>query len=637
MNRIHLKREIKFLIGFGLAVVVLGRIRFNIPGLMGVNSDFAEVALFSSLLFATNWVSAVLLSLFSVFNASTAANYIPTTLAHLIGMVFLYATYQRVRHISNMRVYAAALAGMLFVYYYVILVPGIFFIHFLLGNISLDKMLDLISEAIRPVVYEWATTTVVCVLIFMTHRESANRFAAQTEVLKINTELQAKIETLQKIAFVDAPTGLPNSLQLESDLADLSASAFMQERRYLMMGGFNIEGLTALTQEVGFERASKVYSSVTSSFADALTSMMNSKADYRLPDPIKLCYRIEASTVVFLMHLPNGIEDISELMKQDLLTKTIKNELNRQNIATPLSFRGAVTFYPEDTHSVEQLVHNVLNMLHSDGTPNRGDFVPFNPTQYKKYLRIEAIRQKMAAGIRDREFFMVFQPKVDVASSKLYGYEALARWQSADLGAVSPVEFISIAEKFHFIEELTKLLLKDVVQFIAQLQSQKQAFGRVAFNVSSDLLTPSFFTYLIEELGEGDLYKHLEIEITESMVPNMADHIVASFRQLKKVGITTAIDDFGTGYSNLVSLQSFEPDVLKIDKSFVDGIPGNPKSCKLVRAVLDIAKGLDMRVVAEGVETREQADFLLENGCLVMQGYLFSKPLNADMALAYSV
>jgi EAL domain-containing protein (putative c-di-GMP-specific phosphodiesterase class I) len=115
------------------------------------------------------------------------------------------------------------------------------------------------------------------------------------------------------------------------------------------------------------------------------------------------------------------------------------------------------------------------------------------------------------------------------------------------------------------------------------------------------------------------------------------DRIVASFRQLKKAGITTAIDDFGTGYSNLVSLQSFEPDVLKIDKSFVDGIPGNPKSCKLARAVLDIAKGLDMRVVAEGVETREQADFLPENGCHVMQGYLFSKPLNADLALAYSV
>lgn len=636
MSRVDLKREIKFLLAFGLSAVVLGRIRFDIPGLMGINSDFAEVAFFSSLLFATNWVSAVLLSLFSVFNASTTANYIPTSLGHLIGMVFLYATYQRVKHIANLRVYAAALASMLLVYYYVILVPGIFFIHYLLGNINLDKVFALISEAMRPVVYEWATTTVVCVLIFMTHRESTNRLVAQNEVLKINSELQEKMDALQKIAFVDAATGLPNSLQLESDIAALAASPFMQEGRFLLMGGFNIDGLTTLTQEIGFEQASNVNTGVTASFASALTSMMDDNPHYRLPEPIKLCYRIEASTVVFLMNLPNGVEDISALMKQDLLKKTIQHELDRQKTATPLTFRGAVTFYPEDTDSVSQLVHNLLNMLHSDAASNRGDFVPFNPTQYKKYLRIETLRQKMAHGIREREFYMVFQPKMDVASGTLYGYEALARWQSAELGAVSPGEFIAIAEKFQFIEELTRLLLKDVVQFIQKLRSQKANFGRVAFNVSPDLLKPAFFSYLIDTLGEHGLYQHLEIEITESMVPNMSDHIVASFRQLKKVGITTAIDDFGTGYSNLVSLQSFEPDVLKIDKSFVDGVPHDPKSCKLVKAVLDIAKGLDMRVVAEGVERREQADFLLANGCNVMQGYLFSKPLGADAALAFS-
>jgi len=631
-----MKRELGMVLLFGLLLVTLSYIRFDIPGAIGVQSNFSEVAVLASLLFVRHWVSALAVAAFAVFTASSPHSPIPETANHVLGMVFLYVAYQRTLRLSNPYAYAAALVGMVLVYYYVFLIPVIFLGHFLLGNIALDEALRLIPETNKGIVFEWATTTVVSVLLFFVHREYVSRLAAQEETLRVNAVLAENLAALQKVAYVDPPTGLPNGLQLERDIQQLMASNYLGEKRCVVMGGFSIEGLASLTHEIGFERASKVYTSISERFVDALTSQDHGTGHYRLPYPIKRCYRVDASIVVFLLHLPQGVEEFSVLMQGNPLKSTLQSELERNNLQTPLSFRGGVSFYPDDTDSLPQLLHNLLNMLHSDITRNRGDFVAFNPAQYKKHLRTEQLRQCMATGLKANEFYPVFQPKIDARSQTLYGYEALARWNSASLGNISPVEFIEVAEKYQFIEALTKHQLQGVLAFLRTLRTTQAHVGRVAINISADLLTPEFFSYLLNEVEEA-LYPHLEIEITESMVPVMTDQIVASFRRLKQAGVTTAIDDFGTGYSNLVSLQNFEPDVLKIDKSFVDGVPGNPKSCKLVKAVLDIAKELEVRVVAEGVETQAQADFLLENGCTIMQGYLFSKPLAAAAASEFTL
>lgn len=636
MVRSGLKGQAAAVLFFGLLSFALSRIRFDIPGVMGVQSNFAEVAMLASLLFLNGWIPALAVSLFAAFTVSSMESLIPETANHVLGMLFLYGAYQRVRTLSNPYAFSAALIGMLLVYYFVFLIPVIFFGHFLSGKISLDAALSLIAETNRMIIYEWATTTVVSVLFFLMYREYAKRLEAQQETLRVNAVLEQNLAALQKVAYVDPPTGLPNGLQLERDIQALTASDFMRGKPCIVMGGFSIEGLASLTHEIGFERASRIYTTISERFVDALATQAGGAVRYRLPAPIQPCYRVDASIVVFLLHLPLGVEEFSVLMKDNPLRNTLQSELERNHIKTPMSFRGGATFYPDDTDSIPQLLHNLLNMLHSDAIRNRGDFVAFNPAQYKKYLRTEALRQRMSTAIKEREFYAVFQPKIDAKSGMIAGYEALARWNSPALGQVSPFEFIEVAEKYQFIGDLTQLLLQDVLVFLRTLRASHTQVGRVAINISVALLTPEFFTYLLNEVDE-DLRRHIEIEITESMVPVMTDRIVESFRLLKQAGITTAIDDFGTGYSNLVSLQNFEPDVLKIDKSFVDGVPDNPKSCKLVKAVLDIAKELEVQVVAEGVETQAQADFLLAHGCAVMQGYLYSKPLPAESALVFSL
>jgi len=242
----------------------------------------------------------------------------------------------------------------------------------------------------------------------------------------------------------------------------------------------------------------------------------------------------------------------------------------------------------------------------------------------------------MAEAIPRNEFFTVFQPKIDLKLGRVYGYEALARWNSSAIGMVPPLEFIPIAEQYDFIETLTQTQLKEVCRFINELLNSGYEKFKVSVNISPRLLTSDFLDSLIYNIDYHTSYNYIEFEITESTLASLNNSTIKRILKLKELGITISIDDFGTGYSNLVNLQNFEPEVLKIDKSFIDKIPNSDKSNKLVLAIIDMAKNLNMKVVAEGIESDEQKRFLEENGCIFIQGYYYSKPLEFENAVAFS-
>ncbi len=228
------------------------------------------------------------------------------------------------------------------------------------------------------------------------------------------------------------------------------------------------------------------------------------------------------------------------------------------------------------------------------------------------------------------EFFLLYQPKVDVQSGQVLGAEALIRWAHPQDGIISPNEFIPIAEETNLILQIDAWVLDAACAQAKLWQNEGVAPFRIAVNVSA-----REFTSALPERVEQALSKHqiaagwLELEITESMLMQNADDVVAIMTQITNLGVTLALDDFGTGFSSLSYLKRFPIDTLKIDRSFIQGIPDDGDDCAIASAIISMAKQMKHKVIAEGVENKEQFAFLQKMGCDEIQGYLFSVPLDA--------
>jgi EAL domain-containing protein (putative c-di-GMP-specific phosphodiesterase class I) len=280
-------------------------------------------------------------------------------------------------------------------------------------------------------------------------------------------------------------------------------------------------------------------------------------------------------------------------------------------------------------------VRNVLTALHRSSEGDKARFIPFDSEAYERYLRTEHIEEQMLSKTFSTEISAVFQPKISVATGRCVGFEALARWHNPILGNISPGEFIPIAERNRAISEITNKIVADTKHFIDVLGEQTSGPVRIAFNLSPILLNETLLAEITHMIIASKLGNWLEIEITEGVLLGITHEIETAFTRLKKAGVTFAVDDFGTGYSNLAYLQSFEAEVIKIDKRFIDGIPKDEKNANLVRAILQLTHSLGMKSVAEGVEYAEQAQFLADEKCDQIQGYFYSKPLIAADALAW--
>jgi EAL domain-containing protein (putative c-di-GMP-specific phosphodiesterase class I)/GGDEF domain-containing protein len=439
--------------------------------------------------------------------------------------------------------------------------------------------------------------------------------------------------SLEQLAFYDNVTELSNGLQLEKDLTSWIELNITQKELCIM--GFRLDGLDVFNEILGIEKTNTILRKIVTNISVKLSvKNMNNDFMYTYPKEFKRLYRAEGNIFVFMFYI-NSINNY-ELLEESF-KEIIKNATYGENSTGNLTFQGGYTSYPNDSSDIYQLWKNILNMLHKKTENAAGRFSCFNPEKYLAELRKNELIADLENSIINKEIQVAFQPKIEIKTGKVHGFEALARWTSSTHGIISPVEFITLAEHNGLIEGLTEIVIEKVFAFIYKIEKLKLQHIQIAVNLSPEVLNNRFLDWLHTQIMSNGLGTKLEIEITEGILMNVNNYLIDKFNQLRSYGVNFSIDDFGTGYSNLGYLQKFEAEILKIDKQFIDGIPHDEKNAKLVRAILQMAKSFDMIVVAEGVEYKEQRDFLETHDCDLIQGYFYSKPLSPEIALEYLI
>ncbi|WP_234484251.1 putative bifunctional diguanylate cyclase/phosphodiesterase [Noviherbaspirillum pedocola] len=292
-----------------------------------------------------------------------------------------------------------------------------------------------------------------------------------------------------------------------------------------------------------------------------------------------------------------------------------------------------VAIYPADGVDAEQLIERADMAMFQAKERGRNNYQFYTDAINQRALERMQIGSALRAAIEREEFVLHYQPQLDLDSGRVIGTEALIRWRHPEMGLVYPDRFIGIAEETGLIVAIGDWVLRTACQETKRLQGLGHPDLRVAVNLSARQFARSDLAHGIEAaLQDSGLEPCcLEIEITESLMMHDVDGAIGSLRALKDLGVRLSIDDFGTGYSSLAYLKRFPIDNLKIDRSFVSDIVSGHEEAAIVSSIISLAHNLRLQVTAEGVETEEQLAYLRNRRCNKMQGYLFSKPVPAEM------
>lgn len=291
-----------------------------------------------------------------------------------------------------------------------------------------------------------------------------------------------------------------------------------------------------------------------------------------------------------------------------------------------------VAWQSSSKQDADEILRNAATALHCAKRGGIGEVKYFTAEMGYAARRNMEINTAMHRAVSDMEFSLVFQPRFSVTKNAVIGVEALLRWESTLLGTVSPAEFIPVAESNGLIVQLGEWVLGQACASAARWRRSSGARVNIAVNISArQFLVSDIVTVVSQALKKYDLpASSLELEITESMLITDTRRVLSVLTDLKALGVKVAVDDFGTGYSSLSYLKKFPLDYLKIDRSFVVDVPGDHGSESIARGIIAMADSLGLQVIAEGVETMAQLEFLHNHGCDEMQGFLFAKPMDHE-------
>ena len=294
-----------------------------------------------------------------------------------------------------------------------------------------------------------------------------------------------------------------------------------------------------------------------------------------------------------------------------------------------------IAVYPRDGTTVEELMKKADNAMYAAKASGRNCWRFFDPVMLRDAQEKMLLTNGLRHALENNELQVVYQPQVELSSGGVVGFEALLRWYSKEHGIVPPARFIPLAEQSQLIVPIGMWVLRQACHFARHLSRSGYPQMHVAVNLSPKQLSDENLIGEVARLidSAGIEPNQLEFEITESALLSSMEESSRKLKQLDELGVRLALDDFGTGYSSLTYLRLFPVKTLKIDKSFIDNIP--ERETVLVQSLIRFAQSLDMKVVAEGVERREQFEYLQNSGCDFVQGYYMSLPVSEEDAMQF--
>jgi diguanylate cyclase (GGDEF)-like protein len=440
-----------------------------------------------------------------------------------------------------------------------------------------------------------------------------SRLATRTASL-VNSLSQANSQ-LHHLALHDTLTRLPNRSLLEDRITHSITSSERSGKRFALMF-IDLDRFKTINDSLGHHYGDKLLQGV----AERLTSGL------RAEDTVARLGGDEFVVLLAEISTPTAAGSVAQKLL-DALALPMDIEGQQQSVSGSIG----ISIYPEDGTTLRELMSNADSAMYHAKKVGRGNHQFFAPEMNAAAGARLQLEQALRLALERKEFELHYQPKVDVASGEVMAMEALVRWRSPTRGLVPPYEFISVAEEIGLIIPLGAWVLRAACEQNQAWQDAGLARLRVAVNLSAyqfrqkDL--PEFVAGVLEQTGMAGQY--LELEVTESVVMHNPQEAVRILEQLSAQGIHISVDDFGTGYSSLSYLKQFRLDTLKIDRSFVRDINSDADDAAIVRSVIALAHSLRLQVIAEGVETAEQLEYLRALGCDQYQGYLRSKPVPA--------
>jgi diguanylate cyclase (GGDEF)-like protein/PAS domain S-box-containing protein len=469
----------------------------------------------------------------------------------------------------------------------------------------------------------WANTTVSAV-----HGQEGNVLYGLA-IIEDLTDSRKSAEKIRLLAYYDSLTGLPNRT-FHKELMKRAIEHAQRHKEIFALIYIGLDNFQRINDSLGYNIGDLLLKAV----ADRLTNSLR-KSDYVARSDkgeiVNVVSRVGGDEFIVLAHDLNQAQDAAKMSRRLLEEMSTSYDLNGHEIFLTVSI--GISLYPDDGTDVDELLKNAEKAMRHTKSEGKNNYHFYSSSMHASVLGLLTLESDLHKALERNELVLYYQPKVEAATGMIKGMEALIRWIHPDKGLIPPMQFIPMAETSGLIIPIGEFVIRTVCRQIKTWQEAGYKQVNVSLNVSGIQFDQQNLIEIVKDALQETMIPSqcLELEITESVLMRNPEKAIRILTELEAMGIGILIDDFGTGYSSLSYLKRLPAlDFLKIDQSFVKSLASDPRDQAIVRATIAMAHSLNLKTIAEGVETQEQLSFLQEHGCDEIQGYLFSRPLPAE-------
>ncbi|MEM1404610.1 MAG: EAL domain-containing protein [Pseudomonadota bacterium] len=446
--------------------------------------------------------------------------------------------------------------------------------------------------------------------------------------------LKRQEDRLRYLAYFDPLTSLPNRRSFNEQLGRILKRA-QRLGNYAALMFIDLDNFKRINDSIGHGRGDRLLVEISKRLInelredDAISYFTDNDAEGNTNDGGTEIARLGGDEFTVVIADVHSTDDVERIARRIMLRLSEPIPLQTHNpVVTPSI---GIAMYPQDGEEADSLVRNADTAMYAAKADGRACFRFYNEEMNARSVEQLQLEEDLREALRCNQLEMRYQPQIETLTGSVVSLEALVRWRHPERGMVSPADFIPVAERTGQIIELGEWVLSEVSRHCLEWDDLGLASFRVCVNISPlQFNQPDLLHYIRGFLDRSGMDAgRLELELTESAIMTDGENNITKLAQLKSLGLDLAVDDFGTGYSSLNYLRRFPINTLKIDQSFVADMQSTDGAA-IVDAIIALAKTLNMRSIAEGIETEEQLAYLADRGCDLMQGYYFDYPLPAD-------